>query len=140
MFKHEHMHILCLTHDHYLKNAHLYRSVTLICTEYWTGTGSPVQMMGSICTGRDTWYKCLTFVLGGVPARYKCPFPPPTWGGGAFVPVKVLPDTNILFLFSFIFLYSSILFCFLLYFFDLTYLFNVLILILIHCNIKSCGI
>jgi hypothetical protein len=139
MFKHEHMHILCLTHDHYLKNAHLYRSVTLICTKYWTGTGSLVQMMGSMCTGRDTWYKCLTFVPGGVPVQYKCPFPPPTWGGGICTG-EGTTRYKYTFLFSFIFLYSNILFCFLLYFFALTYLLNVLILILIHCNIKSCGI
>jgi hypothetical protein len=36
----------------------LYQLITLICTEYRTTIGSPIQMRGRICTGRDTRYKC----------------------------------------------------------------------------------
>jgi hypothetical protein len=74
-----------LSYMQYWKNGLLYRLVTHICTRYPTGTNHRVQMWSSICTGRDTRYKCLTFVLGGASTRYKYA-PTLQRGRGAFVP------------------------------------------------------
>jgi hypothetical protein len=66
---------------HYWKNYLLYWFKTLICTGYWTSTKHLIQMWSSICTGRNTRYKCHTFVPGRASTQYKCALHPATWQG-----------------------------------------------------------